>query len=307
MSAAPAGRPRLLVVGGTGGFVGRAVRKEFGPDWTLRSLHRSPDPAEASAGIEWVAGDASRPTEWGPILSGVDAVLNLAWYRTGGDRRFRPLAEGLETLIRACERSGVRRFVQISVPDAPDALESGLPYLARKRQVDRTLASSALDFVILRPTMLYGPRDKLLTVMLRTIDRYGRFPMFGDGAYHVSPLAVEDLARVIRREIVRPSRTIVPVGGPERWRYRDLTDLLFSALGRRPRYVQLTPRGAVRLARLLETFGSSLLYAYEVEWLLSDRLGLAPYAGLEPPLADVRPFVRSEAARRLGRSSPSPG
>ncbi len=307
MSAGRPERPRLLVVGGTGGFVGRAVRNEFQRDFVLRSVHRHPVPEERAPDVEWVPSDVASIGDWAPVLRGVDVVLNLAWYRQGRDRKYRRLAAGLGRLIAASERAEVRRFVQVSVPEAPPNLEVSLPYLARKREVDRALASSSLDFVVLRPTMLFGPRDKLLTVMMRTIARYRRFPMFGDGGYHVSPLAVGDLARVIRREAATGGRRTVPVGGPVRWRYRDLTDVLFAALGLPARYFELTPRGSVRIARLLEAFGSTLIYAYEVEWLLSDRLGLAPYEGLSPGLADVRPFLTTEAARLRGDSAAGAG
>lgn len=291
------GRPRLLLVGGSGGLVGRSVLAEFHPDWSIRSLHRHPVAAEAAGPVEWVAGDAARIEDWGPLLAGVDLVINLAWYRHGSARVFRPLAEGLERLIRASERAGTRRWIQVSVPEAPAAMEANLPYLSYKRRVDRALTQSSLSYSVIRPTMLFGPNDKLLTVMLRTMARYHRFPMFGDGEYHVSPLAARDLARILRREARLTDRHTVSAGGPTRWRYRDLTDRLFAALGRTPRYVRFSPRGALRLARLLETFGSSLLYAYEVEWLLSDRLGLPPYEGLDPALAPVEPFLAAEAAR----------
>ncbi len=290
-------RPRLLVVGGCGGLVGRAVLEEFAQDWSIRSLHRHPVPAETRAGVEWIAGDAATIDDWNSLLNGVDTVVNLAWYRNGSERRFRRLAEGLLRSLRASEGVGVRRWVQISVPEAPFALETRLPYLVWKRVVDRALIDSALPYVVVRPTMLFGPQDKLLTVMLRTMARYHRFPMFGDGDYHVSPISVRDLARIVRREANGSERHVVPAGGPKRWVYRDLTDRLFAAIGRPPRYFRLSPRGSVRLARLLETFGSDLLYAYEVEWLLSDRLGLAPYAGLDRPLEPVEAFLDAEGAR----------
>lgn len=293
-------RRRLLLVGGGGGFVGRAVLRAFAPDWTLRSLHRHPVPEERERGVEWIAGDASTVIDWNPLLKDVDLVINLAWYRTGSDRRFRPLAAGLMKLVASSEANGVRRFLQVSVPDAPPTLESELPYLVRKREVDRALAESRLDHTIVRPTMLFGPGDKMLTVMLRTMARYRRFPLFGDGAYHVSPLAVTDLARILRRESERTGRATVSVGGPTRWVYRDLTDRMFGALGIPPRYFRLSRQGSVRLARWLEAFGSSLLYAYEVDWLLSDRLGLPPYEGLPATLEDVRPFLDAEAARLRG-------
>ena len=203
-------------------------------------------------------------------------------------------------MVEAADRARVPRFVHVSVPDAPETLEKHLPYLANKRRVDRAIERSGLSYAIVRPTMLFAPRDVLITVMMRTMHRYHRFPMFGDGEYHISPLAAEDFARVVRREAARSDRCNVTVGGPRRWRYRDLTDALFAALGLPPRYVHFSPRGAVRLARLLEVFGSSLLYVYEVEWLLSDMLGLPPYEGLPEPLHAVEPFTAQEAARLRG-------
>lgn len=290
-------RPRLLLVGGGTGLVGRHILAEFGRDWSIVSLHRRPSPDELAAGVEFRQGDISRIVDWAPLLQNVDLVVNVAWYRSGSLRRFRPLAEGLLRLVAAADRARVPRFVHVSVPDSPASLEQNLPYMAEKRRVDRAIEQSGLSYAIVRPTMLFAPRDKLVTVMLRTMHRYRRFPMFGDGEYHISPLAAPDFARIVRREAARPDRRNVTAGGPRRWRYRDLTDAMFAALGLPSRYFTLSSRGAVRVARLLETLGSTLLYVYEVEWLLSDMLGLPPYAGLETPLLPVEPFLAEEAVR----------
>ncbi|HXW66458.1 MAG TPA: NAD(P)H-binding protein [Thermoplasmata archaeon] len=292
--------PRLLVVGGCGGLAGRAVLEEFRGDHRLRSVHRHPDPGEAAAGVEWIRADAAELADWESILDGVDAVVNLAWYRQASRSRFRRLREGLERLIRASRELGVRRWVQLSVPAAPEPLERGLPYLIEKRAVDRALANSGLSFSVVRASMLFGPRDKLLTVMLATIARYHRFPMFGEGGYHLSPISARDVARILRHELALDASHTVEAGGPERWRYRELTDRLFASLGRAPRYVRFSPTGSVRLARLLEALGSRRLYAYEVEWLLSDLLGVPAYSGLDRPLETVAPFLESEAARYRG-------
>ena len=300
MTADAMRRPLLLVVGGCTGLVGRAVLGEFSSDHRLRSVHRHPTSAETAAGVDARAADAGSVSDWGPYLEDVDTVLNLAWYRQARRRRFESLRSGLLRLVRDAEAAGVRRFVHVSVPDAPTKLERDLPYLAEKRRVDRAIEASGLDYAIVRPTMLFGPRDVLITVMLRTIRRYRWFPMFGDGEYHVSPVSVVDLASALRREAQLGGRRNVTVGGPRRWRYRDLTDALFRAEGCAPRYFRLDPRNSVRLAAFLEAIGSSLLYAYEVEWLLSDMLGLPPYVGLDRPLAEVTPFVEQEVRRSRG-------
>ena len=81
MSRSPGARPLLLVVGGCGGLVGRAVLEEFSRDHDIRSVHRHPVAREAEHGVEWVRGDAATVGDWTPLLAGVDTVLNLAWYR----------------------------------------------------------------------------------------------------------------------------------------------------------------------------------------------------------------------------------
>jgi uncharacterized protein YbjT (DUF2867 family) len=297
MTAAPGERPRLLVVGGCGGLVGRAVLEEFGPDHRIRSVHRHPIPAESARGVEHVPADVVTIPDWRPLLEGVDTVLTLAWYRFGSARRFAPVGAGLQHLVEAASKADVRRFIHVSVPDAPPKLESGLPYLSYRREVDRAIAASGLSYAIVRPTMLFAPGDRLATVMLRTIARYHRLPFFGDGEYHLSPVSTRDLARVLRLEGERGARRTVTIGGVRRWTYRELAERMFAAFGRPPRYLRLSPRNSVRLARFLETFGSTLLYAYEVEWLLSDMLGVSAYEGLDRPLEPIEPFLDREAVR----------
>jgi uncharacterized protein YbjT (DUF2867 family) len=297
-------RPRVLLVGGGGGLAGRAVLSEFARDWAIRSVHRHAASNESDPSVEWIRADVATISDWRPLLAGVDVVINLAWYRQARRGRFQDLAQGLLRLIAASRSANVRRWIQLSVPDAPESLESGVPYLVEKRRVDRALEESSLSYAVVRSTMLFGPADKLLTVMLRTMARYHRFPMFGDGAYHVSPIAASDIARILRREAGLTESHVVSAGGPERWRYSELTDRMFRILGRVPRYVHFTPRGGIRLARVLESLGSSLLYAYEVEWLVSDRLGSPSYAGLDSPLTAVEPFLAAEA-RRYASPPPS--
>ncbi|MFZ1023554.1 MAG: NAD-dependent epimerase/dehydratase family protein [Thermoplasmata archaeon] len=291
----PDSRPRLLLVGGGAGLVGHAVLREFGSDYQIRSLHRSASPEESNAGIDWWPVDIASYADWDRAFADVAVVLNVAWYRWGKPVLFAGLLRGLERMLEAARRSKIRRFLHLSVPDAPPELESQLPYLTYKRQFDRSLAESGLSYAILRPTMLFGPGDRLLTVMLRLMHRYPVFPMFGSGQYHVSPIAVPDLARALHLEAESDGRGVRDLGGPERYEYRALTDRMFQSLKKRPRYWSFSDRGSVRLARLVQSLGSSLLYAYEVEWLLSDRLGLPAYGRLDRPLTRVEPFLDREA------------
>ncbi len=294
--------PTVLLVGGAGGLVGRALLPELVGGFRIRSVHRRPVEMEERAGAEWIPTDLGAISDWSSRLDGVDVVVTLAWYRWARPGQFRRLYEGLHRLLDAARRGSRPRFVHVSVPPAPPDMERGLPYLAYKRAFDRELAASGLSYRIVRPTMLFGRGDRLLGVMLRMMRRYRIFPMFGDGGYHVSPLAVEDLARILRREIAGTDTGTLEVGGPDRYRYRDLTDQMFAALGLPPRYWRFSPRASIALGQMVQDLGSTLLYAYEVEWLLSDMLGLAPAPEMDPPLRRVGPYLADEVARLRGRA-----
>lgn len=294
MTAVASGRPRLLLVGGAGGLVGRSLLPALRPTYSIRSVHRAPAPNEAPP-VEWVRADAQADVDWVTLLREVDVVVNVAWYRWTAPDVFRSLSAGLIRLIEAARSLHVARFIQISVPAAPAHLEAGLPYLTYKRAVDQALASSDLSYRIIRPTMLFGPGDVLLGVMMRLMRRYPRFPMFGDGEYHVSPVSVADLAQVVAQEASGSTSGVLDLGGPERFRYRDLTDRMFHLLGKRPRYWSMSASSARRLTRLMVAVGSTLLYPYEVDWLVSDMLGLPAYTGLGRPLQRVDPYLEQLA------------
>jgi nucleoside-diphosphate-sugar epimerase len=298
-------RPRLLLVGGGGGFVGRQLLPHLLREFDVRSVHRTPVTSESVPGVEWIPGDAATVDDWRPLVRDVEVVVNLAWYRWAKPRHFESLYEGLHRLLRAAVDARVTRFLQLSVPPAPERMERELPYLRWKRRFDQELAASGLSYAIVRPTLLFGPGDVLLSVMFRTIRRYSLLPMFGDGSYRVNPFAVSDLVRLLagltRDGTVGP----VDVGGPETFQYRELTELLFRVAGRRPRYWWMTVRNGVRLASVLQSLGATLLYAYEVEWLTSDRLVQPVASTIGGPLERVEPYLRSLAAPSSDAPRPS--
>lgn len=300
MTATTSARPRLLLVGGSGGLVGRAVLPEFLPHFRIRSVHRHPARNEGPE-VEWVAADVKTVDDWTPLLSDVQVVLNLAWYRWDSERAFRELHDGLLRLLKASVQARVGRFLHVSVPAAPASIETALPYMVYKRRFDQALIASGLSYRIIRPTMLFGQGDVLLGVMLRLMRRYPFFPMFGDGTYHVSPIAVADLARVLLLEARGGVQGVVDLGGPERLTYRELTDRMFRLLGKRPRYWRWSRGTALRITAMMVALRSTILYPYEVEWLMSDMLGLPAYQGLDPPLQNVEPYLAQVASRRSPR------
>jgi nucleoside-diphosphate-sugar epimerase len=168
---------RVLVTGASG-FVGRALcahLREHG--LSVRGALRRPDPAAADA---VAVGDIGPDTDWRAALDGVDAVAHLAarvhrLRDTAGD----PLAqyrevnvEGTRRLAQAARDAGVRRLVLLSSikvngegrvqPYRPaDPPQPQDAYAVSKLEAEQALAEvaagTALEWVVLRPPLVYGP------------------------------------------------------------------------------------------------------------------------------------------------------
>ena len=60
--------------------------------------------------------------------------------------------------------------------------------------------ASGLSYSILRPTVLFGREDILVNNIAWALRRFPVFGVFGDGAYRLQPIFVDDLAELAVRE-----------------------------------------------------------------------------------------------------------
>src|SRR5690606_23683156 len=100
--------------------------------------------------------------------------------------------EGSANVARAAGAQGVRRFVHCSTAGIYGQRVSGIidestpmrPWnnyerskLAAEEEVRRAAAAMGMEYVILRPTAVYGPGDERLVKLFRAVAK-GRFPLF---------------------------------------------------------------------------------------------------------------------------------
>lgn len=166
-----------------------------------------------------------RPEEWLPRLVDVEVVINaVGIIRERGGQTFRALhTDAPRALFAACERAGVRKVVQISALGADgDAVSV---YHLTKRAADEALARRALEWLILRPSIVYGAGARS-SAFFRALAALPITPVVGDGRQPVQPIHIDDLVRAVLLAVEPdgPSGRSIDVVGPRPVAFAELLE-----------------------------------------------------------------------------------
>lgn len=235
---------RLAITGATG-FVGSAVI-DAASGHDLRLLARRKQVGRE--GALWVQGTLTDAEALDALCEGVGAVIHIAGLTNTPDPSEFETANvtGTANMIAAAQRAGVRRFVFVSSLSAREPQLSA--YGASKAQAEELVAASGLDWTIVRPPGVYGPRDDDYLEMFRTA-KLGFVPLPPGGASSI--IHVGDLARLLvtLARLSGHKTTYEPDDGREGgWSHKELAQAIGRAVGRRSVFAPHLPKGVLHLA-----------------------------------------------------------
>lgn len=245
---------RILLLGASG-FIGRelAATLHARGHRIVAGLRKGSHVAAFAIGdvIEIDLDRDADPAVWLPRLAGVDAVVNCAGILQDrrGSSGVAVHVRSPAALYRACETAGVPRVVLISAISADAEARTG--YAATKLAGEDTLRATTLEWVVLRPSLVYARGAYGGTALFRGLAALPAFlPVPGDGAQSFQPIHVEDLAAVVAKALETDAfvrLTLAPVG-PEALTLREILVDERRWLGLAPAAVIEVPRALVRLA-----------------------------------------------------------
>jgi nucleoside-diphosphate-sugar epimerase len=309
----------LLALTGATGFIGRHLLKELPRrGYKIRVLLRRPTmlPPEASGAV---VGDLAAPRNMSDALAGVDAVIHSAGLAHGmsglPEDDYRAInTEATIGLARAAARAGVRRFVFLSSiraqsgPVASEVLTEGMEprptdaYGRSKLDAERGLADVSIDWVAMRPVLVYGPGVKgNMAALVRLAAKPLPLP-FGSLTGRRSLLSVDNLVvavdTVLRTDM--PLRRPLIVAEPEALTIAEMITSLRRGLGRR---AGLVPVPAPLLRHILGILGRSEAYERIAEPLMASAAALTAL-GWTPPIAtrDGLAALARTAGQTMGTS-----
>ena len=275
----------LVAVTGAFGFTGRALATQL-----LDSGHAVVTLTRRSGGGDPLAPrldvrpfDTGNPAALASAMAGVETLYNTYWMRfPRGDQTFEGAVARSGVLLAAARDAGVRRVVHLSVVNA--AADAETPYVRAKAALESVVRSSGLEWVIVRPTLTYGPSDILINNLAWALRRLPVYGTPGRGRYTVQPVHVDDVARICVEAAAGEPGRVIDAAGPETLTYRALVDTVRSAIGSRSFVVPMPHLAVLAAARVLGLLVRDVvLTADEIRELTSSLL-----TSHEPPLGTIR-------------------
>lgn len=220
---------KLAITGATG-FVGSAVLDEaLEMGFAVRALTRRDQPFRE--GAQWVRGTLDEMPALEALCEGVDAVIHIAGLTNTPDVRAFETANvtGTANVMTAMKTAKVKRLVFVSSLSARKPELSA--YGASKAAAEALVQASKLDWTIVRPPAVYGPRDDDMLELFKTA-KWGVVPLPPGGA--TSIIYVNDLARLLLVLTRQSSKNILePDDGREGgWAHKEMAQAIGKAVGK---------------------------------------------------------------------------
>ncbi len=260
----------MILITGSTGFIGsEVVRLLAQAGVPARALARNPNKGQKLPGINWMAGDLSKPETLPAAFEGCTKLFLL----TGNVENATELQHNA---IAAARQAGVAYVVKLSAFGASSHSNS---LIGRwHHQIEKELQESGLAWTMLRP---HHFMQNFLAQAENIINDGVVYSATGDGK--IPFIDTRDIAAVAVVTLTQPGHTgkKYVITGSEALTYRQATEIIGTAIGKRLRYID-------------ESFDEArarLTQAGQPLWLIESSLALAAYQRAGGPTETITSVV----------------
>jgi NADH dehydrogenase len=236
-------RDEIVTVFGGTGFLGSCVVQEaVKSGLTVRVAVRSPGEGlflkqMAEVGqVELITASVLDPLSIEKALEGASYAVNCVGILfPKGSQTFKKIHhKAPEAIAKACYEKKIKRLVHVSAIGADP--KSSCRYFQTKAQGEEAVLKNFKESFIVRPSVIFGPKDQFINRFSRMIRTFHMIPVIGGGKTLCQPVYVGDVAQaivscLITQDLHLPKKTpIFELGGPEVFTFRTLFEEMLKEL-----------------------------------------------------------------------------
>lgn len=228
-------KQKTIAVTGATGFVGsRFLDLAVKSGYFVRALTRTKQ--DDRPNVTWVRGALDKKRSLDQLCDGAQIVVHIAGVVNAPDRASFEAGNiaGTLSMVEASKQAGAARFIHISSLAATQPSLS--IYGESKAKAEKIVASSGLDWTIIRPPWVYGPGDKDTLDLFKSA-KFGFIPIPPDTDGKLSVVHVDDLCTAIiavlpSHEDLTAQIFEVDDGSSDPWTQSEFAKAIGSALGK---------------------------------------------------------------------------
>jgi uncharacterized protein YbjT (DUF2867 family) len=273
---------KTVALAGGSGFIGRAIARRLAASGSIKVRVLTRNPAKARSqldlpGVEFVRADIAQPALLADALKGANTIVDaiqFEGYPVENPQRGLTFERidygGVVALIDSAKKAGVQQFIYISGAAVDE--NSAHPGFRAKGRAERAIRESGLAYTIFRPSLVYGPEDKVVTGLAAALRYAPVFGVPGTGRQKVQPVLVDDLAACVMLAVSGRGRNgTYEVGGPNLMTFDEMMQIIMDASGHRRPLFHI-PEGIMRgVGGLLEKLPKPLLSRDAVTFVTADN------------------------------------
>ena len=111
---------------------------------------------------------------------------------------------------------------------------AGTDYFRTKWVAESSVRDSGLDWTVMKPSVVFGPRDQFVNMLAEQVRMFPVVPVIGDGNYRLQPVSVKNVAEAFVKacSMKEAIGRVYEAAGPDEFTYNGLLDEIARALGK---------------------------------------------------------------------------